>query len=52
MVRQLITDGEAVHGFIGVAFDQGVEEIVAYTGISKEELREEYGLPQNGARIS
>ncbi len=51
VVRQLITNGEAVHGFIGVSFDKGVDEIVAYTGISKEELREEHGLPENGAII-
>ena len=53
VVTQLITEGEVVHGFIGVSmFQVGVDELSAYTGVSKDELKEEYGFPANGAIIS
>jgi S1-C subfamily serine protease len=53
VVEQLITTGEVVHGYIGVRmFSVGVDELVAYTGLSKEELAEEYGLPGYGAIVS
>jgi S1-C subfamily serine protease len=42
-----------VHGYIGVRmFSVGVDELSAYTGLSKEELTDEYGLPSNGAIVS
>jgi hypothetical protein len=45
--------GEVVHDFIGVRmFAVGVDELAAYTGLSEEELREQYGLPGNGAIVS
>ena len=53
VVKQLITKGEAVHGYIGVRmFQAGIDELAAYTGLSKEELDDEYGLPKNGAIVS
>ena len=53
VVTQLITDGEVVHGFIGVTmFQFGIDELSAYTGIPKDELKEEYGFPADGAIVS
>jgi S1-C subfamily serine protease len=53
VVEQLISSGEAVHGYIGVRmFAVGIDELAAYTGLSKEELAEEHGLPSNGAIVS
>ena len=53
VVTQLITDGTVVHGFIGVSmFELGIDELAAYTGLSKEDLRAEYGFPANGAIVS
>jgi S1-C subfamily serine protease len=53
VVEQLITTGEVVHGYIGVRmFTVGVDELAAYSGLSEGELREEYGLPGNGAIVS
>jgi S1-C subfamily serine protease len=53
VVEQLITTGEVVHGYIGVRmFPAGIDEISAYTGLSKEQLADEYGLPGNGAIVS
>ena len=53
VVGELITEGEVVHGFIGVGmFQFGVDELAAYGGLSKEELRERHGLPANGAIVS
>jgi S1-C subfamily serine protease len=53
VVEQLISTGEVVHGYIGVRmFSVGVDELSAYTGLSKEELTDEYGLPSNGAIVS
>jgi S1-C subfamily serine protease len=53
VVKQLITKGEAVHGYIGVQmFQAGIDEFAAYTGLSKDELGDQYGLPENGAIVS
>jgi S1-C subfamily serine protease len=53
VVAELITTGEVVHGYIGVRmFSVGVDELAAYTGLSKERLADEYGLPGNGAIVS
>jgi S1-C subfamily serine protease len=53
VVEQLITTGEVVHGFIGVRmFPVGIDELAAYTGLSKDQLADEYGLPGNGAIVS
>jgi S1-C subfamily serine protease len=52
VVEELITTGEVVHGYIGVQmFELGVDEISAYTGLSTEELSDQYGLPANGAIV-
>jgi S1-C subfamily serine protease len=53
VVEQLLTTGEVVHGYIGVRmFAVGIDELVAYTGLSKDELADKYGLPGNGAIVS
>lgn len=53
VVKQLITEGKVVHGYIGIGmFPEGVDALAAYTGLSDTELREEYGLPGNGAIVS
>ena len=53
VIRQLITEGEVVHGYIGVSmFQLGVDELSAYTGLSESTLEERYGLPGNGAIVS
>ncbi|MGB3682614.1 MAG: trypsin-like peptidase domain-containing protein [Rubrobacteraceae bacterium] len=53
VVKQLITSGEVEHGYIGVQmFSVGIEELVAYSGLSKEKLRSEYDLPENGAIVN
>lgn len=53
VVEQLITTGEVEHGYIGVEmFSVGIEELEAYTTLSQDQLREEYGLPENGAIVS
>ena len=53
VVKQLITDGEVVHGYIGVSmFDLGIDELSAYAGFSEDELEEKYGFPPNGAIVS
>jgi putative serine protease PepD len=53
VVEQLITTGEVVHGYIGVRmFTAGIDELAAYTGLSKDQLSDEYGLPGNGAIVS
>jgi S1-C subfamily serine protease len=33
-------------------FPAGIDELAAYTGLSKEQLADEYGLPANGAIVS
>ncbi|MGH3145897.1 MAG: S1C family serine protease [Rubrobacter sp.] len=53
VVKQLITEGEVVHGYIGVGmFQFGVDELAAYGGLSEEELEQRYGFPGNGAIVS
>ena len=53
VVEQLITTGEVEHGYIGVQmFSVGIEELEAYSELSQDQLREDYGLPENGAIIS
>ncbi len=53
VVEQLVNTGEAEHGYVGVQmFPLGIEDLVAYTGLSKEKLRSEYGLPDNGAIVN
>jgi S1-C subfamily serine protease len=53
VVKQLIAEGKVVHGYIGIGmFPEGVDALAAYTGLSDRELREEYGLPGNGAIVS
>jgi S1-C subfamily serine protease len=53
VVKQLITSGDVEHGYIGVRmFTVGIEELVAYTGLSEKELREKHGLPASGAIVN
>jgi S1-C subfamily serine protease len=53
VIRQLITEGKVVHGYIGVSMYQfGIDELSAYTGLSQRALDERYGLPGNGAIVS
>jgi S1-C subfamily serine protease len=53
VMKQLITDGKVVHGYIGVSmFEFGIDELSAYAGLSEKTLRERYGLPGNGAIVS
>jgi S1-C subfamily serine protease len=53
VVKQLLTTGEVVHGYIGVRmFPVGIDELSAYTGLSTEQLADKYGLPRNGAIVS
>ena len=53
VVKQLIEGGDVVHGYIGVQmFPEGIDGLMAYTGISAEELKEKFGLPGNGAIVS
>ncbi len=53
VIRQLITEGKVVHGYIGVSmYPLGIDELSAYTGLSKSALGERYGLPGNGAIVS
>jgi S1-C subfamily serine protease len=53
VVQQLITTGEVEHGYIGVQmFSVGIEELEAYTTLSRNQLQDKYGLPQSGAIVS
>jgi S1-C subfamily serine protease len=53
VIRQLITEGKVVHGYIGVSMYQlGIDELSAYAGLSERTLDERYGLPGNGAIVS
>ena len=52
VVEQLITSGKVEHGYLGVQmFSVGIEELVAYTGVSKDKLKDEYDLPDSGAIV-
>ncbi|MEJ7813910.1 MAG: trypsin-like peptidase domain-containing protein [Rubrobacter sp.] len=53
VIKQLLTDGKVVHGYIGVSmYPLGIDELSAYAGFSERDLRERYGLPGNGAIVS
>lgn len=53
VVQQLIATGKVEHGYIGVRmFSVGIEEVEAYSELSQDQLREEYGLPESGAIVS
>ncbi len=53
VVKQLITEGKVVHGYIGVKmFPVGIEELRAYTTLSEEKFKEKYDLPGSGAIVS
>jgi S1-C subfamily serine protease len=53
VIKQLITEGKVVHGYIGVSMYQfGIDELSAYAGLSERVLSERYGLPGNGAIVS
>jgi S1-C subfamily serine protease len=53
VIKQLITEGKVVHGYIGVSMYQlGIDELSAYAGLSENALKERYGLPGNGAIVS
>jgi len=53
VVKQLITDGKVVHGYIGVSmFGLGIDELSAYAGLSEEALSDRYGFPGHGAIVS
>jgi S1-C subfamily serine protease len=53
VVEQILTKGKVVHGYIGVRmFPVGIGELGAYTGLSKQELADGYGLPSHGAIVS
>jgi S1-C subfamily serine protease len=53
VITQLITEGEVVHGYIGVTMYQwSIDELSAYAGLSERTLDERYGLPGNGAIVS
>ncbi|MDQ4064194.1 MAG: trypsin-like peptidase domain-containing protein, partial [Actinomycetota bacterium] len=53
VAEQLIQTGRAEHGYIGVRmFPASVEELASYSGLSSEDLSDDYGLPENGAIIS
>ncbi len=52
VARQLIDTGKIEHGYIGVRmFQEGIEDLAAYSGQSAKELSEEHGLPDHGAII-
>ncbi len=53
VVKQLITEGKVVHGYIGIEMlPEGVDALAAYTGLSDRELWEKHGFPGNGAIVS
>ena len=53
VIRQLVTEGKVVHGYIGVSMYQfSIDELSAYAGLSERALEERYGLPGNGAIVS
>jgi S1-C subfamily serine protease len=50
--EQIIETGTVQHGYIGVRIlPVGIEDLAAYSGLSSEELSEQYGLPESGALI-
>lgn len=53
VVRQLITTGKVKHGYIGVQMvPVGIEELAAYTKLSRRDLTSKYGLPDHGAIVA
>src|ERR671915_87377 len=53
VIKQLVTEGKVVHGYIGVSMYQfSIDELSAYAGLSERVLDERYGLPGNGAIVS
>ena len=53
VIKQLVTEGKVVHGYIGVSMYQfSIDELSAYAGLSERALDERYGLPGNGAIVS
>jgi S1-C subfamily serine protease len=53
VIRQLVTEGKVVHGYIGVSMYQfSIDELSAYAGLSERALDERYSLPGNGAIVS
>ena len=53
VIKQLITEGKVVHGYIGVSmFELSIDELSAYAGLSEKTLEERYNLPGNGAIVS
>ncbi|MDQ3943390.1 MAG: trypsin-like peptidase domain-containing protein [Actinomycetota bacterium] len=53
VIKQLVTEGKVVHGYIGVSMYQfSIDELSAYAGLSEKALDERYGLPGNGAIVS
>src|SRR5829696_7283437 len=53
VIRQLITEGKVVHGYIGVSMYQlGFHEPSPDPGLPQRALDERYGLPGNGAIVS
>ena len=53
VIKQLVTEGKVVHGYIGVSMYQfSIDELSAYAGLSERALDEQYGLPGNGAIVS
>lgn len=52
-VEQIIESGTVEHGYVGVSmFPAGIDEVSAAVGISKGDLEERYGLPEDGAIVS
>ena len=52
VVKQLATTGKVEHGYIGVRMlPVGIGELGAYTALSDEKLKKEYGLPSHGAIV-
>ena len=52
VAEQIIETGKVQHGYIGVRLlPVGIRDLTAYSGLSSEELSEQYGLPESGAII-
>ncbi len=53
VVKQLVTQGQVRHGYLGVRmYGLGISDISAYTGVSAGKLSERYGLPDHGAIVA
>jgi S1-C subfamily serine protease len=52
VAEQIIETGRVQHGYIGVRMlPVGIGDLAAFSGLSSEELSEQYGLPESGAII-